>query len=270
MNGPVRDFRCIDADIVGRSHSHCMTASPPPSGTSSPPLQEGFILADQPSVMISLLLVDEHQMFTEALSRLLDTERDMQPQGAVGTIAEAVLECTVRPPDVVLVDLRVPDMHGFEGIRAIRRASPASAVVVVTDLGDIDEITSAIHAGARGYVLKTRAVDELIGIIRRAAMGEMGLTAMDVPTVIGRLQIARQRENEARRTFDRLTAREGQILVLLANGRSTSETAAELHISPLTVRSHVKSILAKLGVHSKLEAVSYALRNGLVETDRSA
>ena len=90
------------------------------------------------------------------------------------------------------------------------------------------------------------------------------------PNVIGRIQVAHQRANEARRTFDRLTAREGQILVLLAYGRSTSETAAELHISPLTVRSHVKSILAKLGVHSKLEAVSYALRNGLVEADRSA
>ena len=233
-------------------------------------MQEGFIPSDQPGAKISLLLVDEHQMFTEALSRLLAAEQDLRPQGAVGTIAEAVLECTVQPPDVVLVDLRVPDMHGFDGIRAIRRASPASAVVVVTDLGDIGAITSAIQAGARGYVLKTRAVDELIAIIRRAAVGEMGLTVADVPSIIGRLQIARQRESEVRRTFDRLTAREGQILVLLANGRSTTETAAELHISPLTVRSHVKSILAKLGVHSKLEAVSYALRYGLVEADRSA
>lgn len=252
-----------------------MTAFPtPPSGTPSPLVQEGFstraLLAERPADTISLLLVDEHQMFTEALSRLLGAERDLRPQGAVGTIAEAVLECSVRPPDVVLVDLRVRDMQGVEGIRAIRRASPGSVVVVVTDVGDIAAIRSAIQAGARGYVLKTRAVDELVGIIRRTAVGEMGLTVADVPTVIGRLQMSRQWENEARRTFDRLTTREGQILVLLANGRSTSETAAELHISPLTVRSHVKSILAKLGVHSKLEAVSYALRNGLVETDRSA
>jgi DNA-binding NarL/FixJ family response regulator len=246
----------------------------PPSGASSPVLQEGFstgaILDERPADTVSLLLVDEHQMFTEALSRLLGTERDLRPIGAVGTIAEAVLECSVRPPDVVLVDLRVSDMNGVEGIRAIRHASPGSVVVVVTDISDITAITSAIQAGARGYVLKTRAVDELVEVIRRAAAGEMGLTVADAPIVIGRLQIARQRENEARRTFDRLTAREGQILVLLAYGRSTSETAAELHISPLTVRSHVKSILAKLGVHSKLEAVSYALRNGLVEADRSA
>jgi DNA-binding NarL/FixJ family response regulator len=219
---------------------------------------------------ISLLLVDEHQMFTEALSRLLGTEHDLLPNGAVGTVAEAIVECAIRPPDVVLVDLRVSDMHGVEGIRAIRRASPGSAVVVVTDLDDIAAITSAIRAGARGYVLKTRAVDELVAIIRRAATGELGLTVADISTVIGRLKMASQRENEARRMFDRLTARESQILEQLAHGRSTSETAAQLHISPLTVRSHVKSILAKLGVHSKLEAVSYALRNGLVEADRSA
>jgi DNA-binding NarL/FixJ family response regulator len=246
----------------------------PPSGTPSSLVQEGFtaasILPERPLGTISLLLVDEHQMFTEALSRLLGTERDLRPQGAVATVAEAVQECSVRPPDVVLVDLRVRDMQGVAGIRAIRSASPGSAVVVVTDLGDITAITSAIQAGARGYVLKTRAVDELVVVIRQAAAGEMGLTIADVPHVIGRLQVARQRETEARQTFDRLTARESQILVLLAYGRSTSETAAELHISPLTVRSHVKSILAKLGVHSKLEAVSYALRNGLVEADRSA
>jgi DNA-binding NarL/FixJ family response regulator len=236
--------------------------------------QEGFSIGSplvrSPADTISLLLVDEHQMFTDALSRLLATETDLLPQAAVTSISEAVVECSTRPPDVVLVDLRVHDMDGVAGIREIRRASPHSAVIVVTDFGDTQAITSAVQAGARGYVVKTRPVDELVAVIRQAAVGEMGLTAADVPTVIGRLQVARQHEIEARRTFERLTAREGQILVLLAYGRSTSETAAELHISPLTVRSHVKSILAKLGVHSKLEAVSYALRNGLVESDRSA
>jgi DNA-binding NarL/FixJ family response regulator len=221
-------------------------------------------------VPISLLLVDEHQMFTDALSRLLASEHDLLPIGAVGTVAEAVIECGRRSPDVILVDLRVPDMAGVAGIRSIRRASPRSAVVVVTDRDDPVAITAAIQAGARGFVLKTQAVDDLVVIIRQAAAGEIVISVSDVPGVIGRLQLARQRENEARRTFERLTARENQILALLAHGRSTTETAAALSISPLTVRSHVKSILAKLGVHSKLEAVTYALRNGLVEADRSA
>lgn len=252
-----------------------MTAIPsPPLGSPSSRTREGFsvgsaLVGPHPDV-ISLLLVDEHRMFTQALTQLLANEADLLPQAAVSSLSEAIVECTTRPPDVALVDLRVRDMDGVAGIRAIRRASPRTAVVVVTDSGDTKAITSAVQAGARGYVVKTRPVDELLAVIRQAAVGEMGLSAADVPTVIGRLQAARQRESEARRTFERLTAREGQILVLLAYGRSTSETAAELHISPLTVRSHVKSILAKLGVHSKLEAVSYALRNGLVEADRSA
>lgn len=250
-----------------------MSAFPTPLAGASAPRRNAptldASLKSQGSV-ISLLLVDEQQMFTDALSRLLSSDPEMKPIGAASTVAEAVAQCRLNAPDVVLLDLRVRDMDGVEGIREIRRASPGSSVIVVSDVDDAGAITAAIRAGACGYVLKTRAVDELVSIIRQASAGEMVLTVADVPSVIGRLQRAKQRENEVRRTFDRLTAREHQILVQLANGHSTAETAAALHISPLTVRSHVKSILAKLGLHSKLGAVSYALRNGLVQTDRSA
>ncbi len=217
-----------------------------------------------------MFLVDGQQMFTEALSRLLATEPDLEPVGSAASIEEALRACRPSPPDVVLVDLRLADMAGVEGIRALRRELASCAVVVVTDRDDPAAIAAAIRAGAKGYVLKTRAVDELVAIIRQAAAGEMVLTISDVPSVLGRMQRSRQRESEARRSFARLTTREAEILSLLAIGRSTSETAAALHISPLTVRSHVKSILAKLGVHSKLEAVSFALRSGLVEVERPA
>jgi DNA-binding NarL/FixJ family response regulator len=228
------------------------------------------IAAEELVSSTSILLVDEHTMFTDALSRLFAGEQDLMPVGAVGTVAEAVVECGRLSPDVILVDLRVPDMGGVAGIRSLRWASPSSVVIVVTDRDDAVAVATAIQSGARGFVLKTQAVEELIAIIRQAAAGEIVFSVSDAPTVIGRIRLARQRENEARRTFERLTTRESQILAHLAHGRSTTETATELHISPLTVRSHVKSILAKLGVHSKLEAVSYALRNGLVEADRSA
>jgi DNA-binding NarL/FixJ family response regulator len=213
--------------------------------------------------------VDEQQMFTDALAHLLAAEPDLEPIGAVTRIAEAVVICHRTPPDVVLVDLRVGDMNGVDGIHALRRASPAMSVIVVTDRADPTGITAALGAGARGYVLKTRAVDELVAIVRRAVSTGVALTVAEVPHVIDQLQEARWSESQ-RRTFVQLTVREGQILEHLTNGRSTSDTAAALHISPLTVRSHVKSILAKLGVHSKVEAVSYALRSGLVEVDRSA
>jgi len=220
--------------------------------------------------VVRVLLVDEQQMFTDALSNLLAAEPDLEPVGAVTRIADAVAVCRRSSPDVVLVDLRVGDIDGVDGIRALRQASPDTSVIVVTDRNDPAAITSAIRAGARGYVLKTRAVDELVAIIRQAVSGAMVLTVADVPNVIDRLQQARRSESEARRSLARLTVREGQILEHLTNGRSTPDTAAALNISPLTVRSHVKSILAKLGVHSRVEAVSYALRNGLVEDDRSA
>ncbi|MGZ6544638.1 MAG: response regulator [Actinomycetota bacterium] len=251
-----------------------MSAFPTPPAGTEPPHPAELPVATAPAVdrsrAIRVLLVDEQPMFTDALSRLLATERDLEPIGAVERIAEAVAACHRLSPDLALVDLRVRDMESVDGIRALRRASPTTSVIVVTDRDDPADISSAIRAGARAYVLKTRAVDELVAIIRQAMSGGMVLTVADVPSVIGRLQQARRSESEAKRTFARLTVREAQILEHLTNGRSTTETAAALHISPLTVRSHVRSILAKLGVHSKVEAVSYALRNGLVEVDRSA
>ena len=209
-------------------------------------------------------------MFTDALARHLSIDLDLEPIVAVSTVEAAVAACLRAQPDVVLLDLRVRDANGGQGIREIRQASPGTSVIIVTDLDDAGTITSAIRAGACGYVLKTCALDELTSIISQAVTVGSSLTLADVPRIIGRLQPARLPESEARRSFARLTAREHQIIVLLTHGRSTSETAAALHISPLTVRSHVKSILAKLGVHSKLEAVSYALRNGLIHADRSA
>lgn len=243
-----------------------------PAGPSSP---LGGDLCHDPSTDgdangISLLLVDEQRMFTDALSRDLASDPDMRPIGAVDTVAAAVAACLLTPPDVALLDLRVRDMNGVQGISAIRDASPGTSVIIVTDVDDAGVVSSAIRAGAKGYVLKTRAVEELIMVIRQSAKGGIALGLADVPKLIGGLQRVRERESEARRVFALLTAREHQILVLLAHGRSTTETAAALHISPLTVRSHVKGILTKLGVHSKLEAVSYALRNGLVLADRSA
>ncbi len=209
-------------------------------------------------------------MFTDALAMHLSSDPDLEPIGAVSTVGAAVATCLRMQPDVVLLDLRVHDLDGGRGIREIRRASPGTSVIVLTDIDDADFITAAVRAGARGYVLKTRALNELVAIIRQVANGGIAITLADVPNLIGRLQRSRRRESEARRSFGLLTTREHQILALLTHGRSTSETAAALHISPLTVRSHVKSILVKLGVHSKLEAVSYALRNGLVYADRSA
>lgn len=209
-------------------------------------------------------------MFTDALSRCLADEADLHAVGAVTSYELAVAACRRTPPDVVLIEPWADGSGGVEAIRAIRNASPQSSVIVVSDRGDAGAITAAIRAGAKGYVLKTREVGDLIAVIRRSSTGEVILTVADVPNVIRRLQTTRQLEVDAQRLFSRLTVRERQTLTELAAGSSTAQTAASLHISPLTVRSHVKSILFKLEVHSKLEAVTFAMRHGLLDADRPA
>ncbi len=129
-------------------------------------------------------------------------------------------------------------------------------------------IASAIDAGASGYVPKTHAADELVSVIRRAAAGEMVLPSKDIGAILGRLQKVREIRTDEGQLVARLTPRELEVLQSLADGKSTDEIAQALFISPRTVRSHVKNVLAKLGVHSKLEAVTMALRYGVIRVGR--
>jgi DNA-binding NarL/FixJ family response regulator len=218
---------------------------------------------------IRVLLVDVHRMFTQALQGLLAGESGIEPAGVAASVDEALAQLDDARPDVVLMDVDLPGASGIEGTREIRRRRPETAVVIVTSHGDPGLVTGAIRAGACGYVLKTRAVDELVSIIRQAAAGGMVLSPANVSEVIVEVRAS----GAVGRRLDaghRLTDREMDVLRELASGRTTDQIADSLYISVLTVRSHVKSILAKLGVHSKLEAVTYALGHGLIEVSRPA
>jgi DNA-binding NarL/FixJ family response regulator len=217
-----------------------------------------------------VLLVDEQRMFTDAMWRFLAAEPGLEPVAAADTLEGAEAECLNTSPDVVLVDVDMSNGQGVDAIRRITSAAPAAVVIVVTAGGGAEGILAAVRAGARGYVPKTRSAGELASVVRRALAGEIVLAPGDVPAVIGHFRRDTERSQRARSAFGRLTAREVEILTLLSSGRSTAEIAGTLHISPLTVRSHVKNILPKLGVHSKVEAVAYAITNGLIETIRSA
>ena len=216
---------------------------------------------------VRVLLVDDHRMFTQALEGLLAGEVGIEPVGVAGSVDEALAQLDGARPDVVLMDLDLPGASGIEGTKEGRRRRPDTAVVIVTSHDDPDLIVDAIRAGACGYVLKTHAVDELVSIIRQAAAGGMVLSP-DVPQAIG--AVRRPRTGREPGGQHPLTDREMDVLRQLASGRSTEQIADSLYISVLTVRSHVKSILAKLGVHSKLEAVTYALHLGLIEVSRPA
>jgi DNA-binding NarL/FixJ family response regulator len=213
---------------------------------------------------IRVLVVDDHRMFAEAIEMLLAGEDDLEVVGAVATGEEALQLVASVPPDVVLMDMDLPGMDGIAATRQIRETSDATQVVMITAFHEPAVMARAIEAGACGFVPKTQAADKLVGIIRQAASGEMVLPAAEMRSVLAQLQEAHRVRSNADRLLGQLTSREIEILQGIADGRSTTELAALMHISPFTVQTHVKNILFKLGVHSKLEAVTSALRHGLI------
>jgi DNA-binding NarL/FixJ family response regulator len=226
-----------------------------------------------PLVPTRVFVVDDHEVFSDAVAMLLERQPDVRLIGSARDAEEAIqlLDGELEEqPDVVLMDLDLPGLDGIQATRRIRELSPAAKVVVLTALQDPEVIADALAAGACGYVPKTRAVDELMDVVRRAAAGELVMPERDLAPVLAQLRTA-QAQPEGDLLLRRLTARETQILRELAAGATTSQVADQLGISALTVQSHVKSILAKLGVHSKIEAVTLAWRYGLAPTgDRQA
>ncbi len=215
-----------------------------------------------------VFVVDDHEVFSDAVAMLLARQPDVRLVGSARDAEEAIRlldGVSEDQPDVVLMDLDLPGLDGIQATRRIRELSPGAKVVVLTALEDPEVIADALAAGACGYVPKTRAVDELMDVVRRAAAGELVMPERDLAPVLAQLRNAHS-PPEGELLLRRLTPRETEILRALAAGETSSQVADQLGISALTVQSHVKSILAKLGVHSKIEAVTLAWRFGLAPT----
>src|SRR5437870_11480656 len=213
---------------------------------------------------IRVLVVDDHRMFAEALEMLLAGEENVEIAGAVGTGEEALEVVSQVDLGVVLMDIDLPGIDGIDATRRIRELSPSTQVVIITAYQEPAVMARAIEAGACGFVPKTQTADQLVGVIRGAAAGEMVLPSGDIRAVLVKLQAAQRARNDAGWLIDQLTSREVQILEAIAQGSSTREMAESMFISQLTVQTHVKNILAKLEVHSKLQAVTFALRHGVI------
>jgi DNA-binding NarL/FixJ family response regulator len=216
-------------------------------------------------VTVRVLVVDDQELLRTAFRALIDAEDDMQVVGEAGDGAEAVELATRSRPDVVVMDVRMPVMNGIEATRRITSAAEAGPRVLILTTFDLDEyVFDAIHAGASGFALKSRPLEELLAAIRIVAAGE----ALLAPSVTRRLiaHFAGQRRPAAARTSElgQLTEREREVLLLIAQGLSNLELADALHISMPTAKTHVSRILAKLGARDRAQLVMMAYESGLV------
>ena len=207
---------------------------------------------------LSVILVDDHALFSQSLSLVLESYPDINIQGRADTLTAGVSLVARHQPDVVLMDYRLPDGDGVAGAHRVKEVSPQSKVVILTAIEDETVLAAAIEAGCAGFITKTSSVDDLVAAVRQAAAGEAVIT----PSLLVRL-LPRLHRREQPTRFD-LTPRELDVLKLLATGLSNAAIAEELSLSVNTVRNHVANLLMKLGVHSKLEALSVAVREGLV------
>jgi DNA-binding NarL/FixJ family response regulator len=204
---------------------------------------------------ITVLCVDDHRIVREGLRMIINSEPDMVVIAAAATGGEAVALYRQHSPDITLMDLQLPDISGVEAIREIRASNPAARIVVLTMFKGDEDIHRAIAAGASTYLLKDTLSDDLPRIVREVHAGEQRLP----PDVAARLQ-----ERAAQGT---LTAREIEVMKLVAAGRRDKEIAVALSISTQTARVHMKNIFLKLGVSDRTEAMSVAIRRGIIHID---
>jgi DNA-binding NarL/FixJ family response regulator len=206
--------------------------------------------------IIRILLADDHPVVRDGLAAMLGTQPDFQVVGEAGNGAEAVAEAARLRPDVVLMDLEMPSLDGIEAIRRLRAADPAVQVVVLTAFDTDERILGALQAGAQGYLLKGAPRAEIFAAIRAVSAGG----ALIPPVVASKLL----RQVRAAESPDALTAREREVLGLVAAGLANREIAARLSISERTVKFHVSSLLAKLGARNRTQAVRLARDRSLI------
>lgn len=207
---------------------------------------------------VRVLIVDDHEMFATSLRMALSREPDIDVVGTAASLGQARNLIVTLEPDVVLLDHRLPDGLGVDAISDLKQLRASAKIVVLTAAAEDSMLVMATEAGCAGFLLKTSPLEELVSAVRTAAAGEMLVSTELLSRLLSRLR--HDREEPAAD----LTAREHEILQLIAEGLTNAVIAKRLFISVNTVRNHVQSLLAKLGAHSKLEALSLAVREGLI------
>ncbi|HEX9123632.1 MAG TPA: response regulator transcription factor [Actinomycetota bacterium] len=215
---------------------------------------------------ITLLICDDHKVLTDALAMVVERDTSLRmvasPVHAPDQAVELVRE---HRPDVVLMDVVFKgSMNGIEATRRIKEVSPATKVVIMTAHHEDRLLVEAVEAGASGFLGKDEAADEVLAAAKSAAEGEVLIDPATLTRLLHQVSKEREAQRDAMALFDELTEREREVLQLLAEGMRNEGIAQKLFISPQTVQTHVRNLLAKLGVHSKLEAVAFAVKHGAI------
>lgn len=212
---------------------------------------------------VRLLLVDDHEVVRSGLRMLLESEQDVLIVGEAGTAEEALRVVQELQPDVILMDIGLPDLSGIEAATRIREIRPQAAVVALTIHEDREYFFRMLDAGASGYVPKRAAPEELLTAIRAAANGEVYLYP-SLATLLVKDYLGQDPDDREARILNGLTERELEVLGHLADGASNQEIGETLEISPKTVARHRENIMRKLNLHSRTELVKYAIRKGII------
>jgi DNA-binding NarL/FixJ family response regulator len=213
---------------------------------------------------VRVLLVDDHDLFRTGLRNLLEEQAGIDVVGEAGDGAQALWLVRELAPDVVVMDLNMPGMSGVEATRQVTSLAPLTRVLVLTISDQDGDVLDAILAGACGYLMKDASIDELMAGIRAASIGESLISSHIAGKVLQRVRATSAQPDIAETIRTELSEREIQVLKLIANGKDNAVIAAELHISPKTVKNHISNILMKLQIENRIQAAVYAVRSGIV------
>jgi len=217
---------------------------------------------------IRVLIVDDHALFRRGLEMVLAEESDIELVGEASDGAEAVDKAGEALPDVVLMDIRMPRSSGIEACRAMKEETPSAKIVMLTISDEEEDLFEAIRAGASGYLLKDIPYDEVADVVRAVHGGQSLINPSMAAKLLTEFAALAKRDSEERTQrvpAPRLTDREMEVLRLVARGMNNRDIAKELFISENTVKNHVRNILEKLQIHSRMEAVMVAVREKLIE-----
>ncbi|EEL47892.1 MULTISPECIES: response regulator [Bacillus cereus group] len=213
---------------------------------------------------IKVLLVDDHTVVLKGLAFFLSTQEDLELVGEANNGQEALMKVEETQPDIVLMDLYMPEMDGIEATACIKKEYPNVKVLVLTSFSDQAHVLPALKAGASGYILKDVEPDQLVEAIRSAYKGNIQLHPDIASSLLSQTLPQEEAEVPSNIHVDVLTARENEVLQLLAKGMSNKEIASVLVITEKTVKAHVSSILSKLQLSDRTQAALYAVKNGIV------